>query len=303
MIKHWLQLIRFPNLIIIALTQCLMQYLLLQPILKQNHLNLVLKPSVFIQLVLLFVLAGAGGYIINDIKDRIIDSINKPDKLIIGNKIAISLAQNTYLIILIISTLIALNLSTLFLKSLIIGFILNGLLWLYAYYLKQSVLFGNLTVAFLCAFTPAVLYWIEIDNMRQLKVQNFQAYQLLSFVFLTYVCMAFLTTLFREIVKDMEDVEGDKKGGCTTLPIVYGMDKAKKGAFGVGIALLMAVLTMIGHIERFGCQLYLLITVFLPMLYALYFLQKATTKIEFSCLSKISKGIMITGLCYIFWFI
>lgn len=303
MIKNWLQLIRFPNLIIIALTQCLMQYLLLQPILYQNYLNPVLKPIVFVQLMLLFVLAGAGGYIINDIKDRFIDSINKPTKRIVGNKISVLLAQKAYLIVLIFSTLIALNLATLFLKSFIIALILNGLLWLYAHQLKQTVLIGNLTVAFLCAFTPAVLYWIEIDNMRQLQIQNFQAYKLLSFVFLTYICMAFLTTLFREIVKDIEDVEGDRKGGCTTLPIVYGMDKAKKVTLWVGMALLGAVLTMIGHIERLGCQVYLIIAVFIPMLYALYLLQKATTKIEFSFLSKMAKGIMMTGLCYLFWFI
>ncbi|MEY4936185.1 MAG: hypothetical protein RIS64_2544 [Bacteroidota bacterium] len=303
MIKNWLQLIRFPNLIIIALTQCLMQYLLLQPILNQNHLNPVLKPIVFVQLILLTVLAGAGGYIINDIKDRFIDSINKPTKLIVGKKIPVLLAQKAYFIVLIFSTLIALNLATLFIKSLIIAFISNGLLWLYACNLKQTVLFGNLAVAFLCAFTPTVLYWIEIDNIRQLQFENFQSYKLLNFVFLTYICMAFLTTLFREIVKDIEDMEGDRNGGCTTLPIVYGMDKAKKGAFMIGMALLIAVLAMIWHIERFGCQVYLMIAVFIPMLYALYFLQKATTKIEFSTLSKMAKGIMMTGLCYLFWFI
>jgi 4-hydroxybenzoate polyprenyltransferase len=280
-----------------------MQLLLLQPVFYQNHLNPVLQPIVFAQLVLLFVLAGAGGYIINDIKDRFIDSVNKPTKLLVGKKISVSLAQKSYLIILVFSTLIALNLASLFLKSLIIGFILNGLLWLYAQYLKQTVLIGNLTVAFLCAFTPAVLYWIEIDNMQQLKIQNFESYQLLRFVFLTYVCMAFLTTLFREIVKDIEDVEGDRKGDCTTLPIVYGIDKAKKVAFFVGMVLLIAVFTMIGPVERLGCQIYLITTVFIPMLYALYFLQKATTKMDFSFLSKMAKGIMMTGLCYLFWFI
>jgi 4-hydroxybenzoate polyprenyltransferase len=303
MIKNWLQLIRFPNLMIIALTQCLMQCLLLQPILNQNHLNPVLKPIVFVQLMLLFVLAAAGGYIINDIKDRFIDSINKPTKLIVGKKISVSLAQKAYFIVLIFSTLIALNLATLFLKSLIIVFILNGLLWLYAHQLKQTVLIGNLTVAFLCAFTPAVLYWIEINNIRKLQFQNFQAYKLLNFVFLTYICMAFLTTLFREIVKDIEDVEGDQNGGCTTLPIVYGMDKAKKVTFIIGITLLIAVLAMIWQVEHFGCQIYLMIAVFIPMLYALYLLQRATTKIEFATLSKMAKGIMMTGLCYLFWFI
>jgi 4-hydroxybenzoate polyprenyltransferase len=303
MIKNWLQLIRFPNLTIGVLTQCLIQWLLLQPILNQNHLNPVLKPTIFVQLMLLFVLAGASGYILNDIQDRFIDSINKPTKWLVGNKIPVSLAQKAYYISLIFSILLALSLTPLFLKSLIITFILNGSLWLYAHYLKQTVLIGNVTVAILCAFAPAVLYWIEMNNIQQLQIQDFKSYNLLNFVFLTYICMAFLTTLFREIVKDIEDVEGDRKGGCTTLPIVYGMDNAKKVTFCVGIVLLMAVLTMIAHIERLGCQIYLMITVFIPMLYALYLLQKATTKIEFSFLSKMAKGIMMTGLCYLFWFI
>ena len=101
----------------------------------------------------------------------------------------------------------------------------------------------------------------------------------------------------------MEDVEGDTKGGCRTLPIVYSINKAKKVTFGIGIALLIAVLAMIWHIERLGCQVYLMICVFIPMFYTLYFLQKATTKSEFSFLSKMAKGIMMTGLCYLFWFI
>ena len=169
MIKNWLQLIRFPNLMIIALTQCLMQLLLLQPVFYQNHLNPVLQPIVFAQLVLLFVLAGAGGYIINDIKDRFIDSVNKPTKLLVGKKISVSLAQKSYLIILVFSTLIALNLASLFLKSLIIGFILNGLLWLYAQYLKQTVLIGNLTVTQLVRKNP---YLFLVDLGVDLNPQN-----------------------------------------------------------------------------------------------------------------------------------
>ena len=44
---------------------------------------------------------------------------------------------------------------------------------------------------------------------------------------LIYTVFAFLLTLIREIVKDMEDVEGDGRSHCRTIPIVWGIKAAQ----------------------------------------------------------------------------
>ena len=86
----YLRLIRWQNLLIIALTQYMTRYFLIQPFYKLQQLQLQLSNLDFFLLVLVTVVIAAGGYIINDYFDVKIDFINKPDKQIVGNQILIS---------------------------------------------------------------------------------------------------------------------------------------------------------------------------------------------------------------------
>src|SRR5690606_8959648 len=118
------------------------------------------------------------------------------------------------------------------------------LLWHYSKYTKRMLLAGNITIALLSATIPLIpgLYeLILIENNSAIIIHNLQAikgHQIpsiishfntgWSYVFFWvfgYSIFAFLLTLIREIVKDMEDIEGDILQLCTTFPIVYGLKK------------------------------------------------------------------------------
>src|ERR1700722_8091093 len=84
------RLIRWPNLLFIALTQFLFYYFILLP--RFHHLKFeyyanILKPFYFYLLSLSSVLIAAAGYIINDYFDLNIDRVNKPERLVVDKLI------------------------------------------------------------------------------------------------------------------------------------------------------------------------------------------------------------------------
>ena len=87
-IFHFLRLIRFPNLVIIALTQYAIRFGIIYPFLNQAGLDLFLSEKLFGMLVGATVLIAASGYIINDYFDVKLDLLNKPNQLVIGKSIS-----------------------------------------------------------------------------------------------------------------------------------------------------------------------------------------------------------------------
>lgn len=87
-----------------------------------------------------------------------------------------------------------------------IAFFSSILMIFYARDLKTKCLIGNIAISFLTGLC-FVFGGIAVD-------------QITISVYLGF--FAFLMTMAREIVKDMEDMVGDKKEGATTLPILYG---------------------------------------------------------------------------------
>ena len=97
MLKALLRLVRFPNLVIVALTQYLLYYGLLLPAFRQYSLEPALDGEHFSLLVAVTLLISAGGYVINDIVDFRIDLINRPDKVVIKfNVRGIGCSTNVY---------------------------------------------------------------------------------------------------------------------------------------------------------------------------------------------------------------
>jgi geranylgeranylglycerol-phosphate geranylgeranyltransferase len=153
--------------------------------------------------IIVFIFTGAGNAI-NDYVDHKIDAINKPERPIPSGRISLNVAAIYATILFIIATIMSL------LIGIIPGIIVvlsAILMFLYAYKLKKSCLIGNLSIAFLTGlcfvFAGVVLQTVYLSI-------------LLGFY-------AFLMTMAREIVKDMEDVEGDSMEGANTFPIKFGM--------------------------------------------------------------------------------
>jgi 4-hydroxybenzoate polyprenyltransferase len=296
----FLRLIRFPNLIIVALTQYLLQYAILIPELEKVNQKPLLPHFPFFLLVFSTVLIAAGGYIINDIEDVEIDKLNKPiEKQIVGRVYPLNIAWLFYGITTLVGFIISLYLAFYIhdFLQLVIYPLAVGLLWAYSRWLKRLPLIGNLVVAFFCAFVAWVVLYAEMINPSNTQLEaTSNAFS----AFLGYAFLAFISTLFREIIKDIEDAEGDKAQNCKTLPILLGTKMSKGIALGVGLLFLALVFYFNFMLKDSILKVVVLnITISLPIIYALFLLIKAKEKQEFSYLSKLAKVIMLSGLIFL----
>ena len=221
------------------------------------------------------VLITAAGYVINDYYDIKIDYVNKPDRVVVGK----FLKRRS--IIILHATLNTLGVLAGLLVSWQIGlinFLVVGLLWLYSNQLKRLPLLGNLTVALLTGLSVFVVYMLYRESI---------------FLFATYAFFAFFISLIREIIKDMEDVEGDKKFDCKTLPITIGIRKSKLVIYLISIIFLMVAATLMQEEPKFWWVFSGLVLMLGLLSQRLYVADK---NIDFANLSALSKQIMILGL-------
>ncbi len=221
--RAW-RIVRPVNLGIVALTFVFIRLFLFQPVTKNGSPSLYLQNWEYSLLAISVILITAAGYIINDIRDVEADRINKPDRQFVGSSVSESLAWRYYFILtiagLISGLFISLRVGRLPLFGVHVMAVL--LLYLYAGFLKRVALAGNLTVSVLIAIsvlTPAVF------EPAFYEVQNLSEYQTAAYVWKWVAGLAvfsFLLTLPRELVKDLEDLEGDRLAGFRTFPALAG---------------------------------------------------------------------------------
>jgi len=306
----YLKLIRYQNLIFIALIQFVMRQVVLVPILQTFGFDATMDTSMLFLLITATVLIAAGGYVINDYFDVKIDFINKPDKQIVGNGISRHKAMLLHQILTGLGVGCGLLLAF-FARSFTLAFIfivIPGLLWFYSASYKRQFLIGNLVIAFISAIT------ILIVGIAQLA---FLQKEYGSLVFETpipthfyawiggFALFSFLLTLIREIIKDVEDEKGDREMECRTLPIKWGLKKTKLflyclTAFTV-ILLFLANFYFI-HFNGTLTLRYILFGIVLPCIALCYLIYKASIKTDFHQASNLSKVIMFIGVMYSFVF-
>ena len=322
-LRAFLRLIRLPNLIIIALTQYAIRYGLMFPMLYESGFSLQMSEGLFFLLVLTTVMIAAAGYIINDYFDTKIDFINKPKKVIVGKTIKRRIAMGAHIVINAIALLFALYLAfylkTWWLCLIQIASIL--MLWNYSINFKRRLLIGNLIIAALTALVPlsAGLYeFVELKNHLTTQLQNYiiqfpnenpifaalyfkSVLKTISIWIIGYALFAFLLTLIREIIKDIEDYEGDLEQNCKTLPILYGKNVANHIAVGISIFtfLTVAFVQYMQYIAQewlsFG---YFALFVQIPIILLIIRLLKAKKKNEYAWASRLTKLIMLFGILY-----
>ena len=299
-----LRLIRWPNLIIVVLTQCLLYQYILRAAFQQANFASLLDPFHFGLLSFTTVLIAASGYIINDIIDYPTDLINKPDKVIVHRLISLSNVWRLYYASIFIGAIIAIYLAN-HVENLGLFFIFPiavFLLYQYSKSWKQQVLIGNIVVGVFSAFVAGIVFFAERETLYNMsEVAPESAYQTLNVCWF-YLFFAFSSTMFREIVKDMEDVLGDQESGCRTLPIVYGVKTAKNWAGLFGILLIGSVFfwAYIRFKEQAFIEVgFLVLAIIIPAKVALLLLGKAGEKSEFKSLSRLAKFIMLSGILYL----
>lgn len=304
-LKAFFILIRLKNLIIIALTQYLIRYAIIEPMISLSSFELQLSHFNFFLMSLATVLIAAGGYIINDYFDTRIDRVNRPDLVVIDTYIKRRVAMGAHVVASIAGIVIGFYVA---LQAGVyqLGFIYaisSGMLWFYSTDFKRQLLVGNLVISFLTALVPIMVPLFEIPLLNQeygeiLLEANADFTFLLRFVG-AYSLFAFISSLIREIIKDMEDVNGDTSFGRTTIPIAFGIEKSKS----VIIALSLILIIGLAYIQRLQLEAndfvffsYILIAIQLPMAYLIIKLRRAKEQSEFAFISRIVKLIMLAGI-------
>ncbi|MGB3608537.1 geranylgeranylglycerol-phosphate geranylgeranyltransferase [Psychroserpens sp.] len=291
---HILNLIRWKNLLMIIIAQVLVKYALFEPFPPLTALD----TTSFIILVAATLCIAAAGNIINDIYDIETDVINKPKKVIIGNQVSENLAYNLFFALNVIGIILGLYLSHHVGKSSFFSIfvIISIALYVYASYLKGTVLLGNLLISFLVAMS--LLLVGIFDLLPQLIPATRTTQMTFLNIVLDYAIFAFLVNLVRELIKDIQDIDGDYKAGMNTLPIIIGRERSNKIAFAVSMIPIGAVIYFVVtylYTQIFAIG-YFLVFVIAPLLYCTIKIFSAERKSDYQHLSMMYKLIMFFGV-------
>ena len=301
----FLKLIRYKNLLMVLLSMILTKYALIDYFLPESYLSNL----EFSLLSLSVLLITAGGYIINDIFDIEADEINKPSKVFIGRTISKRKAWLSYVFSTVIGLSIGIFLS--FQKYVFDhSFFFIGVtlaLFLYSKFLKKIALIGNLLIAFLCSLVIYLTYSFDFRvnsdnflnqyNYTDLSIEEFFAFSKISIRF--FIQFSFIMTFLREIIKDIEDIDGDYNKNYKTLPIVFGKIRTRNSIIILSIiAFLYLSLFVYIFYEAFGLYPLTIATIIIQIafLYFIYKLWNSITKKQFHELSNLIKLIMLAGI-------
>ncbi|GAB3423735.1 geranylgeranylglycerol-phosphate geranylgeranyltransferase [Niabella aquatica] len=304
LIKPFLRLIRWPNLVFIILTQVLFEYCIYHPV-YAGHVP-AHNTFQFIMIAAASVFIAAGGYIINDYFDINIDLVNKPGKMVLDKKLSRRWALAWHLgfsIAGIICTAIAVNpFSRWYLV--VANMICVFLLWFYSARFKKDLLIGNIIVSLLTAWTILIVFLSKYSLHNAFGNADPGQVRLFRFAIL-YAGFAFIISLIREAVKDIEDMPGDEKFGCKTMPIAWGINAAKIYVT-VWLTIITVVLLVIQfYVLQFGWWLavaYCFLFIVLPLLYIFRKLVRAQSTQDYHQLSNYTKGVMLTGILSMLFF-
>ncbi|MDZ7604711.1 MAG: geranylgeranylglycerol-phosphate geranylgeranyltransferase [Cyclobacteriaceae bacterium] len=279
-IYGFLQLTRFPNLIIIGFSQYFaVLFLVSYPEVSAASL---LDFKLFLLSSSTIVIAAAG-YVINDYYDIKIDYVNKPDRVVVGKLVKRRIVLFSHAALNIAGILVGFYLS---LYVGMLNIIAAFLLWIYSNRLKRMPFIGNLVIALLAG--------LSILMVAVYYRQNFN-------LVLIYALFAFSINLVREVIKDMEDIRGDMRFGSRTLPIIWGLRKTKMLLYALITLSIVLLVFLSARLDNQVLHAFFMLLV-LPIVYLIYLLYKADTQRRFHQLSTFCKLLMLAGIFSMIFF-
>lgn len=297
---RFLSIIRYPNLIMLALFQSVIWFYLLE----QYQVPKSVSDYFLIVHILATLFIAAAGNIINDIYDLEIDQINKPHKIWIPNLMSLKKAWLFYISLNVLGLIagfwVSWELNKIWFWSLY--WIPVFLLFLYAIRIKKVLYLNNIMVAGLITYSLFLVFKLALSGVNALQYYSgnfgFTLQETLSYVLL----FAFILNWIREIVKDAEDVIGDTAHGVNSLPSKFGWAYTLNGIllltfFLIGIILAIAVSNRIN--QKFFA-IYLILAVGLSLFLFVKQLKFAKQPKDYHKLSMLLKIIMLIGFFSVF---
>ena len=305
------KIIRWKNLIIISLSQIFIKFFFIDFFIQEDQL----LNANFVILLIVTILIAASGYIVNDIYDYNLDQINKPERVVLGkflksrDAIIIYMLFNSLAIVLSIFLCIKIKQEIYILVFLLIIYCL----WLYSKKLKKYKIIGNILIAFFISLSILNVPLFSYKNI--LSDDRFFVFLIISI----YSVLAFLINVKREIIKDIEDIEGDKIHKVKSLPIIFGTKKSKLVTIIIGIILMFAISSLItfqililrsdllldvggnqfSNPQIWGANYISIVYMFIILIMFFYvelLILNATSKTNFTKVSKLLKFLMLLSL-------
>ncbi|MFK7757251.1 MAG: geranylgeranylglycerol-phosphate geranylgeranyltransferase [Flavobacteriales bacterium] len=258
------------NILIIVSTMYAMRYFVgIDYALMDSALDIHIYGGIsdfkFLLLTIIMVFLAASGNIINDYFDVKVDRINKPERITIdrGLKRRVAMAAHHTLngLAVVLGFYVGWAEQVWFYSFLPV--IIAGALWFYSFYLKKTFLLGNVLVALVVSIVPIWATYGTLTspliNSANLEANSFPISQLYIFyatIIMGYTIQAYVISLFREIVKDAEDVEGDRLFGYRTMPIVWGWAKTRN----------LLLITQFAWLVVLGLICYFITVTYIPLL-------------------------------------
>jgi 4-hydroxybenzoate polyprenyltransferase len=298
LIAAFARMVRLPNLVFIALTQVLFQFCIYYPLYR--HLIPEKDNLHFIFLVLASLFIAAAGYIINDYFDINIDEINKPQKMVVDRIIHRRWAIAWHFIFNfagIACTALALPV---FQKWYLIlaNMLCIALLWLYSTNFKKGLLVGNIVISLLTSWTILVVFFSKVSVRNAIEPGTFTQPKFFRIAFL-YAGFAFVCSLIREAIKDIEDIKGDARFGSRSMPIAWGINASKVYIAVWMIVLIVMLLILDIYILQFRWWWllgYASLFIILPLLIIFRKLFRASSTEDYHNLSTWIKLVMLAGI-------
>lgn len=298
LLAAFLKMIRLPNLFFMALTQVLFQFCIYHTLYKGQIPEGDLTRFILLVFASLFI--AAAGYVINDYFDINIDEVNKPKKMVVDKVIHRRWAIAWHFMLSttgIILTVIALP----FLQHwylILANICCVALLWFYSTNFKKALLTGNIVISLLTAWTILIIFFSKFNLTDAIGNGTAIHHRFFRLAFL-YAGFAFIISLIREAIKDMEDMHGDERYGCRTMPIVWGVNATKMYAAVWLVVLIAALVLLQVYVLQFKWWLavaYSVPAIIFPLLVILWKLRKSHTSEDYHKLSTLTKFVMFTGI-------
>ncbi|HBZ34001.1 MAG TPA: hypothetical protein DEO38_02755 [Bacteroidales bacterium] len=305
---NYFRLVRYKNLLFLALALWCMHRCVAIPILASYGFSAESVPLStwhFALLVIAVLCIAAAGYAINDYFDVKIDAINHPVNRLVGVSIDRQTAARIHQVLSVIGIICGLTVSA-DLRSMMLAVIIilvPGMLWFYSASYKRQFLIGNIIIALA---TSLAILLMAIAHIAALKHQYGNEILMQTPIvpaLYTYIgcfaLFAFLITLIREIIKDMEDQAGDREMECRTVPIVLGDTKTKIVVISL-ILITIAILCLIISKQANNATTwrYMAIGIMLPMIILAIITAMAKNTTEYHNAQQLTKYIMAIGTLY-----